>query len=134
MHFMFVSEFVPNAEEQPPDKPLPSEPPGESPQLPTRPLPSEPASLVEGSCRPSCPSMSLENIPVSERYRTHMFYWNCKCNRVDKGWTWLRTCSFQTLVCIKILHSALDIDGGPGNELPGLIKSRELFYSLRAFK
>jgi len=62
-------EFAPNAEEQPPDKPLPSEPPGESPQPPTQPLPSEPASLDEGSCRTSCPPMSAENIPVSDRDR-----------------------------------------------------------------
>ena len=128
-----MSEFAPNAEEQPPDKPLPSEPPVESPQPPTRPLPTEPASLDEDSCRTSCP-VSPEITPVSERYRTHLFHWNCKCNRVDKGWTWLKTCSFQTLVCIKILHSAFDIDGGPDSELPGLIISRELFYSLRALK
>jgi len=63
-----VSEFAPNAEEQPPDKPLPSEPPGESPQPPTRPLPIEPGNLDESFCRISCPSMSSEFIPVSERY------------------------------------------------------------------
>jgi len=63
-----VSEFAPDAEERPPDKPLPCEPPGESPQPPTRPLPSEPVSSDEGSCRTSCPPMSPENIPVSDRY------------------------------------------------------------------
>jgi len=62
-------ELVPDAEERPPDKPLPSEPPGESPQPPTRPLPIEPVSLDEGSCRTSCPPMSPENIPVSDRDR-----------------------------------------------------------------
>lgn len=65
---LFVSEFVPDTEEQPPDKPLPCEPPGESSQPPTRPLPREPASLDEDSSRTSSPPLSPENIPVNDRY------------------------------------------------------------------
>ncbi|XP_023713038.1 tyrosine-protein phosphatase non-receptor type 2 isoform X3 [Cryptotermes secundus] len=60
-------ELSPDTEEQPPDKPLPCEPPIELPQPPTRQLPSEPAGSDEGSYSTSSPSSSPEYIPLKDR-------------------------------------------------------------------